>query len=350
MVLVLGFIIGGVANPLYSLIIAYTNDFLEPSDMAAASGGLLFINGLGAMIGPVLIGTLMTRFGGDAFFAYVGVLFALIAAYAGYRMTKRAAPPVEATSSYAPVVPSGSPVALEVAQEVAIGRAGEAAARGDGATIRPGALPFSRRLDKSAGKRRQAMDASAQEILEFWDGIGPAGWYRADDAVDETIRTRFGGLWETARQGGSGLGPATRPPAWRWRSCSTSSRATCSAATRGPSPPTPGRATSPPGSSPTAATASGPERQFFYMPLMHSEVLTDQDRAVRLYLMRFGRGELLRHARAHREVIRRFGRFPYRNAVLGRVSTPEEVAFLEAGGYVGAGGDRRPDGRAGRDD
>ncbi len=51
-VLTLGFIIGGVANPLYSLIIAYTNDFLAPSDMAAASGGLLFINGLGAMTGP----------------------------------------------------------------------------------------------------------------------------------------------------------------------------------------------------------------------------------------------------------------------------------------------------------
>ena len=52
--LVLGFVIGGVANPLYSLLIAYTNDFLEPSDMAAAAGGLLFINGLGAMTGPVV--------------------------------------------------------------------------------------------------------------------------------------------------------------------------------------------------------------------------------------------------------------------------------------------------------
>jgi MFS family permease len=129
-VLVLGFIIGGVANPLYSLIIAYTNDFLQPHDMAAASAGLLFINGLGAMIGPVLIGALMTRFGADAFFGYVGVLFALIAGYAAYRMTRRAAPPVEATSSYAPVLPQASPVALEVAQGVAIERAGEAAARG----------------------------------------------------------------------------------------------------------------------------------------------------------------------------------------------------------------------------
>ena len=59
--------IGGVANPLYSLIIAYTNDFLAPSDMAAASGGLLFINGLGAMTGPLVIGAAMTRFGANAY-------------------------------------------------------------------------------------------------------------------------------------------------------------------------------------------------------------------------------------------------------------------------------------------
>ena len=93
--------------------------------MAAASGGLLFINGLGAMTGPLLIGALMTRFGPDAFFAYIGTLFALIALYALYRMSKRRAP--EETSSYAPVLPQASPVALEVAQEVAIERAGEAA-------------------------------------------------------------------------------------------------------------------------------------------------------------------------------------------------------------------------------
>ena len=92
-ILVLGFIIGGVANPLYALIIAYTNDFLGHEDMPAASSGLLFINGLGAMSGPFLIGVLMTRFGPDAYFAYIGGLFALIAAYAGYRMTRRSAPP-----------------------------------------------------------------------------------------------------------------------------------------------------------------------------------------------------------------------------------------------------------------
>lgn len=116
----LGFIVGGVANPLYSLIIAYTNDFLQSHDMAAASGGLLFINGLGAMTGPIIIGAAMSRFGAAAFFAYVGILFALISAYALHRMSKRATP--EETSPYAPVLPQASPVALEVAQEVAIER------------------------------------------------------------------------------------------------------------------------------------------------------------------------------------------------------------------------------------
>jgi MFS family permease len=127
-VVVLGFVIGGVANPLYSLIIAHTNDFLDRQDMAAASGGLLFINGLGAMLGPVVIGGMMTRFGANAYFVYIGTLFALIAAYAVWRSTRRAAPGVGETSSYAPVLPQASPVAHEVAQGVASGRAGEAEA------------------------------------------------------------------------------------------------------------------------------------------------------------------------------------------------------------------------------
>lgn len=125
LVLALGFIVGGVANPLYSLIIAYTNDFLTPADMAAASGGLLFINGLGAISGPLVIGTAMTRFGANAYFVYIGLLFALIALYALYRSTKRAAPTVAETSTYAPVLPTASAVVLALAQEVAIERAAE---------------------------------------------------------------------------------------------------------------------------------------------------------------------------------------------------------------------------------
>jgi uncharacterized protein (DUF924 family) len=76
-----------------------------------------------------------------------------------------------------------------------------------------------------------------------------------------------------------------------------------------------------------------PARQFFYLPLMHSEHPADQDRCVRLFALRMP-GENLVHARAHRELIRRFGRFPGRNAALGRANTPAEAAFLAAGGYA----------------
>ncbi len=78
-----------------------------------------------------------------------------------------------------------------------------------------------------------------------------------------------------------------------------------------------------------------PARQFFYLPLMHSEVLSDQDRCVRLMLDRMPErgGSNLLHARAHRQVIRDFGRFPYRNDALARHSTPKEQAYVAAGGY-----------------
>jgi len=76
-----------------------------------------------------------------------------------------------------------------------------------------------------------------------------------------------------------------------------------------------------------------PARVFFYMPLEHSENLSDQDRAVRLISERMGDPTFLLHARAHREVIRQFGRFPHRNACLGRKTTSSEQAFLDRGGY-----------------
>jgi MFS family permease len=119
----LGFLFGAVANPLYSLLIAYTNDYLEHADMAAASGGMLFLNGLGATLGPILIGWMMRTWGASAFFVYMIVLLAAIALFAMFRMTRRATPSVADTMPYAPVTPQASPVALEVAQEVAIERA-----------------------------------------------------------------------------------------------------------------------------------------------------------------------------------------------------------------------------------
>ena len=114
------FVIGGVSNPLYSLLLAYTNDFLEHDDMAAASGGLIFINGVGAIAGPLVVGWMMSRFGPDVFFLYIAALLLATALYAIYRTFRRQAPSVEDTGAYAPVFATASPVAVEVAQEVAI--------------------------------------------------------------------------------------------------------------------------------------------------------------------------------------------------------------------------------------
>jgi len=119
------FIVGGISNPLYSLYIAYMNDYLEHDDMAAASGGLIFINGMGAIGGPFLVGWMMTEFGADSFFIYLAVLLGLSALWALYRSTVRQAPSVEDTAAYAHISPSSSIVAAEVAAELAIDMAEE---------------------------------------------------------------------------------------------------------------------------------------------------------------------------------------------------------------------------------
>jgi len=74
-------------------------------------------------------------------------------------------------------------------------------------------------------------------------------------------------------------------------------------------------------------------RSFIYMPFMHSEDLKDQDMSVKLIDSRLDSDSSLHHAREHRKVIRKFGRFPHRNIILGRESRIEELKFLENGGY-----------------
>ncbi|MGX0975472.1 MFS family permease [Roseovarius sp. MBR-51] len=124
--LLAGFIVGGTSNPLYSLLIAYTNDFLEHDDMAAAAGGMVFINGLGAIAGPLMVGWMMGVMGPGGYFLYIAVLMFAMVAYAIYRMTQRKAPAVRETDRYMPVSPSSSPMAVEFAQEYAIETAQEA--------------------------------------------------------------------------------------------------------------------------------------------------------------------------------------------------------------------------------
>ena len=118
-------LIGGMSNPLYSLLIAYTNDFLELDDMASASGGLLFLNGLGAISGPLLTGYLMTQTGPEGYFIILATLLGSLTVYGFYRMTQRGISDVD-TSSYAAVLPTASVVAVEIAQELAIEAAEEA--------------------------------------------------------------------------------------------------------------------------------------------------------------------------------------------------------------------------------
>lgn len=119
MLLAAAFLVGGTSNPLYSLFLAYTNDFLELEDMAAASGGLVFINGLGAISGPVITGWLMTTLGAGAFFGVIAALMLAIALYAAYRMTQRSAPSTDDAQYYQAVLPNSSPMIVEFAQEYA---------------------------------------------------------------------------------------------------------------------------------------------------------------------------------------------------------------------------------------
>ncbi|MEP5730922.1 MAG: MFS transporter [Sulfitobacter sp.] len=121
------FVIGGMSNPLYSLLIAHTNDYLEREDMAAASSGLVFINGLGAILGPIITGWMMgTSLGPGGFYLFTGVLFVFLAGYAGYRATQRKGVPIEETGDYVPITASATAIAVEYAQEVAIEAAEEA--------------------------------------------------------------------------------------------------------------------------------------------------------------------------------------------------------------------------------
>jgi uncharacterized protein (DUF924 family) len=173
------------------------------------------------------------------------------------------------------------------------------------------------------------------EVVEFWRRIGAKGWFEVNAEVDEEIRTRFMGHWGEAWEGGlrewqvipegmlAYLIVTDQFPRNMFRgdarSFATDDRARAAA---------------------RRAVLSGldmqiaeAERSFVYLPFEHAESMGDQDWSVDLYENRLFSSNLLLHAKSHREVIRRFGRFPYRNAALGRKSSPAEQAFLEAGGY-----------------
>lgn len=183
-----------------------------------------------------------------------------------------------------------------------------------------------------------SMPVQAAEILKYWTDIGPQGWYAGGEALDTEIRDRFLVPWTAASRGAYLGWQASAEGALAYiiltdqfprnmfrgdaRSFATDARARA--------------VTSQVWQKKIDMRIEGPLRQFFYMPLMHSENSFDQDRTVCLMAARMpdrGAGNLL-HARAHREIIRKYHRFPFRNEALGRVSTAEELTFMAKGGYA----------------
>ncbi|GLS87651.1 MFS transporter [Cypionkella aquatica] len=104
-------LLGGIINPLYSLLIAHTNDYLSKEEMPGASAGLIFLNGFGAIFGPLLAGWLMGVIGPKGYFLIIGGFFAALAGYAAYRMTKRVAP--VQTNTYAGLTPTASALTID---------------------------------------------------------------------------------------------------------------------------------------------------------------------------------------------------------------------------------------------
>lgn len=177
-----------------------------------------------------------------------------------------------------------------------------------------------------------------EEVLEFWlDELSPQDWYVGGDALDAKIRDRFLDGWQNAMDAKFGM----------WLTYPTGALAYIILTDQLPRNMHRGGRGSFASDHLARAAArmaikqnwdqkiDGAAQQFFYMPFMHSESLTDQERCVRLVKTRMAQPNTstLTHARAHREVIRQFGRFPARNEALGRRSTSSELAYLAAGGY-----------------
>lgn len=190
------------------------------------------------------------------------------------------------------------------------------------------------------------MDAQAQDVLDCWflapdnpgHGQSRAEWFRKDDAFDAQIRERFGALIDTAIDGGLRDWAATPRGA-------LALILVLDQFTRNVYRDTPRAFAGDPQALELAValTQSGQDQQleptlraFVYMPFEHAEDLVMQARAVELFQLlaqaREGYESMLDYAQRHQEVIARFGRFPHRNAILGRDSTPEELAFLQQPG------------------
>jgi uncharacterized protein (DUF924 family) len=173
-------------------------------------------------------------------------------------------------------------------------------------------------------------------ILAFWRDAGPDRWYSRDDAFDAEVRRRFFDLWQRAVAGELSSWETSDDGAlalvivldqfprnmFRGTSQAFASDALARDVAR-------------------RAIARGADQridpvllEFLYLPFMHSEHLPDQLHCVALF-QNTDNAENLKYAREHADIIRRFGRFPHRNHLLGRDTTPDEQAFLDGGGFAG---------------
>ncbi len=178
-------------------------------------------------------------------------------------------------------------------------------------------------------------NVAPSDILAFWRDAGRDRWYKRDDAFDAELRRRFLGLWQQASAGKLSS----------WEASDDGALALVIVLDQFPRNMFRGdiRTYASDGLARAVAHRAivhGADaridpllREFLYLPFNHSEHLPDQLRCIELSRAA-GHAENLKWAEHHADIIRRFGRFPHRNRVLGRTSTPEEQAFLDEGGFA----------------
>jgi uncharacterized protein (DUF924 family) len=182
----------------------------------------------------------------------------------------------------------------------------------------------------------EAATVTPADILAFWREAGHDRWYKKDGAFDDEVRRRYLGLWQEAAAGKLSSWEATddgalalvivldqfprnmfRGDVRTYDTDPLAREVAGRAIDRG-----------------ADARIDPGLLEFLYMPFMHSEHLTDQLRCIELF-SKTSNTEQRKYADHHADIIRRFGRFPHRNPVLGRATTPEEQAFLDGGGFSG---------------
>jgi uncharacterized protein (DUF924 family) len=197
-------------------------------------------------------------------------------------------------------------------------------------------LFFGPATDSRDGGNYRMSSITLAEVVSFWREAGAERWFKKDEDFDLTIRSKFLAIHEAAARG----------ELTAWEESPEGALALVLLLDQFPRNIFRGSphafATDPLARAvANRALARGFDqatdemlRPFFYLPFMHSELAADQQHSLRLHEA-FGDPERLRHAVIHRDIVLKFGRFPHRNRVMGRDTTPAEQEFLDGGGFAG---------------